>query len=341
MLARRFGGAERFHVDLSAALAHRGHDVMTISQAGSEAAHRLAAQDNLRCETIRTLGPWDPFAPRTILRLVRDHGAQVIQTSLARAAHLAGPAAARLGIPLAAHVHNFIKMKYFRRVDAFVPTTTFQRDYLARQGVPADNVRRISNFSAFDPVAAPRCRDPVTRIAAAGRFVPKKGFDLLLRSFQRPAAAGVQLYLAGAGPERRRLVKLAAALGLAEKVHFVGWQDDMRRFLPAADLFVLPSREEPFGFVLLEAMAAGLPIVAARCHGPREILDEDSAWLCDADNEAALTAALEAALADPAQRRRRAQAALALFRQRYTVDKVVPQFERLYRECIARGGKRV
>ena len=99
MLARKFGGAERFYVDLTNGLARRGHDILAISHARSKAALRLDKAANLHCESVRVLGPWDPLAPRKISRLVRAHGSELIQTSLGRAAHLAGQAASRLKVP--------------------------------------------------------------------------------------------------------------------------------------------------------------------------------------------------------------------------------------------------
>ena len=329
MLARKFGGAERFYVDLANGLARRGHEVLAISNVRSKAALRLDKRANLQCGSVRVLGPWDPLAPRKILKLTRDFAPDIIQTSLGRAAHLAGPAARRLNIPLVAHTHDFVDLKYFRNAAVFTPTTRAQRDYLVNQGIAPGKVRLIPNFSGFSPVTGVCCKREVTKIVAHGRFVHKKGFDLLLRSFSRAAGDHIRLYIAGDGAERRRLMDLATSLNLGERVCFAGWQDDIRSFLLQGDLFVLPSRYEPFGIAVLEAMACGIPIIATKCHGPVEILDNDSAWLCDADEDA-LTSALNTAISDPDGRQRRAQAAWTSFRERYAADQVIPRFENLY-----------
>lgn len=333
MLARKFGGAERFYVDLTNDLARRGHDILAISNARSKAALQLENLTNINRASVRVLGPWDPLAPRKILKLVRAFTPEVIQTSLSRAAHLAGPAARRLNIPLVAHTHDFVDLKYFKNTDVFTPTTAAQRDYLLSEGIPADGVRWIPNFSSISPVTAIQPRDNMTKIVALGRFVHKKGFDMLLRSFSRLAIDNIHLYLAGDGAERRRLMGLATSLNLGNKVRFAGWQDDVRSFLLQGDLFVLPSRYEPFGIAVLEAMACGIPIVATKCHGPVEILDDRSAWLCDA-NEDALTDALRTAINDPDGRRQRARAAWTSFRERYAADVVVPKFESLYETML-------
>ena len=337
MLAKKFGGAERFYVDLTNGLARRGHDILAISRARSKATLRLEKLPNVTRTSVRVLGPWDPLAPRKILKLVRDFAPDIIQTSLSRAAHLAGPAAHRLNIPLVAHTHDFVDLKYFKNAAVFTPTTAAQRDYLLGAGIPADGVRWIPNFSSLSPVTAIHGSDKVTKIVALGRFVHKKGFDLLLRSFSRVMNDNIHLYLAGDGVERRRLEDLAATLNLDNNVHFAGWQDDVRSFLLQGDLFVLPSRYEPFGIAVLEAMACGVPIVATTCHGPLEILDDDSAWLCDAEEDS-LAAALKTAISAPDGRQRRAQAAWTLFHERYAADKVVPRFENLYESLRASKG---
>ena len=336
MLARKFGGAERFYVDLTNGLARRGHEVLAISNVRSKAALLLDKLVNLQCGSVRVVGPWDPLAPRKILRLVRDFTPDIIQTFLGRATHLAGPAAHQLNVPLVAHTHDLVDLKYFRHTSVFTPATGMQRDYLAREGIPAERIRLIPNFSGFTPVSGVHCKPDVTNIVAHGRLVHKKGFDLLLRSFGRVAGAGMRLYIAGDGAERRRLTELASEFEPGgAKVCFVGWQDDIRSFLLRGDLFVLPSRYEPFGIAVLEAMACGIPIIATRCHGPVEILDEGSAWLCAAEEEA-LAAALRAAISDPDGRQRRARAAWVAFREHYAADKVVPEFESLYESLRAR-----
>ena len=329
MLARKFGGAERFYVDLTNGLARRGHQVLALSHSRSRAALRLEQRDNLDKGSVGVLGPWDLLAARKILKRVRDFAPDIIQTSLGRAAHLAGPAARRLNIPLVAHTHDFVDLKYFRNATVFTPTTQAQRDYLLDQGVAAGKICLIPNFSNFSPVTEVHSKPDVTKIVAHGRFVHKKGFDLLLRSFSRVASDTIHLYLAGDGVERRRLMDIATELKLGDRVRFVGWQEDIRNFLLQGDLFVLPSRYEPFGIAVLEAMACGLPIIATKCHGPVEILDNNSAWLCNADEDA-LADALNTALNDPDGRQRRAQKAWILFQERYAAEKVVPRFESLY-----------
>lgn len=123
-------------------------------------------------------------------------------------------------------------------------------------------------------------------VLAVGRLVPQKGFDVLLNAFAEPRLSELQLVLAGTGPERERLARQADGLGLTRRVHFVGAanRNHLGRLLRGATAFALPSRGEPFGIALLEAMAAGVPAVATAAGGvPEFATDGYNALLVDAD----------------------------------------------------------
>ncbi len=154
--------------------------------------------------------------------------------------------------------------------------------------------------------AAPADRRPGL-VAAAGRLVPAKGHDVLLRAFARLAAdrPATRLAIYGEGPERARLAALTAEFGLAGRVTLAGHVDDLPAALAHAEVFALASRREGFGNVVVEALAAGTPVVATRCAGPSRILaDGRFGRLVPPDDPAALADALAALLDDPAVRAR-------------------------------------
>ncbi|MFX0194954.1 MAG: glycosyltransferase family 4 protein [Candidatus Hodarchaeota archaeon] len=95
-----------------------------------------------------------------------------------------------------------------------------------------------------------------------GRLPPEKNVDRLLKEFRGLERNDVKLLIVGDGSERRRLEKKSGDLGLEEKVIFLGIREDVERFYSIADIFISPSKYEPFGQVILEAMASGLPCVA-------------------------------------------------------------------------------
>ncbi|WP_167568949.1 glycosyltransferase [Brevibacillus migulae] len=134
------------------------------------------------------------------------------------------------------------------------------------------------------------------QIVAAGRLTYQKGFDLLLAAFAQVAKAvqDARLAILGEGPLEGELKAQARALGIEERVSFLGFQENPYAFLAQADLFVLPSRWEGFPNILLEALACGCQVVAADCpSGPREILQGNRyGLLVEPERVAALTAGM-------------------------------------------------
>lgn len=166
-------------------------------------------------------------------------------------------------------------------------------------------------------------------IFAMGRFVPQKGFDVLLKAFARARLENFDLIVAGDGPERANLRELARAL---PNVHFWGRanREDVVRLLRGCAWFVLPSRVEPQGIVNLEAMAAGRAVVASRTGGvPEIVLDGETGVLVPPDDVAALARALQELAEQP--RRRAALGNAGLERaQLFDWDVLAAQYEEVY-----------
>ena len=301
----------------------------------------LDRRADLQCARVRCHGTWDPLCRWAIGRLLRRFAPDVVQTHMARASALGGWAARSAGYPTLAMLHTMINLKYYGAVDLFVPTTADQAAYLRENGVSADRLERIPHFRSLEPVAVARAPRPTDGVAKTlGRFVHKKGFDVLLHAAAHAAAQGApfRLEIGGDGPERNSLKALAARLGIGDRVTFCGWVDDVAAFLADADLFVLPSRIEPFGIVVLEAMACGVPIVATRVSGPLETLDDQTALLVPSDDPAALAEAMTAAFAAPDSAKTRADAALASFKSNYAEPAVMERYLAACRRLAAESG---
>jgi glycosyltransferase involved in cell wall biosynthesis len=133
-------------------------------------------------------------------------------------------------------------------------------------------------------------------LLTVGALTPQKGIDLLLQAFARwqPTAGDVQLYIGGDGPERARLQALAHSLGVAARVRWLGALAPARvpACMAACDAFVLASRHESFGVVLVEALMSGTPVLATRCGGPEGIVDDSNGVLVDANRVDALVQGL-------------------------------------------------
>jgi len=173
-------------------------------------------------------------------------------------------------------------------------------------------------------------------ILALGRVVEKKGFDLLVSAYAAMAAdqRTADLVVAGSGPALEGLERMASELGVGDRVHFVGRlsRRDVASAMSGATVFVMPSRLEPFGIVVLEAWRAGVPVVATNRGGAPEFVDDGrTGVLVDPFDTQALAAALGGLLADDARRLAIGQAGHERVRA-YDWPTVAQRYRTLYAE---------
>ena len=222
--------------------------------------------------------------------------------------------------------------RHYGALDALtVMTAADARDYGSLPGAP-----RV----ALIPNSVPELDGGVSAqeaelVVAAGRLTPQKGFDLLLRAWAPVAQRhpGWRLRIYGGGPEKARLERDITTLGIGGSVELAGRTKRLGAALAEASLFVLSSRFEGFGLVLVEAMGKGLPVVSFDCpRGPSDIVSpgEDGLLVPPEDVEA-FTAALLELIEDPA--RRRAMAASARVKaRRYDRSEIAPRWATLLAE---------
>jgi glycosyltransferase involved in cell wall biosynthesis len=149
------------------------------------------------------------------------------------------------------------------------------------------------------------------------------------------------LWIAGDGPLRRKLEQLAEELGVARRVRFLGWRTDRAALLRAADICVFPSRYEPFGTVMVEAWATGIPLVAAASAGPRAyVRDGENGLLVPIDDAKALATAIARCIADADLRQRLIAGGSAIYAAEFTEASFVAAITALYREMLAQAPAR-
>jgi len=185
--------------------------------------------------------------------------------------------------------------------------------------------------------------DNALTVATAGRFERQKGLIHLLRAFADVHAAlpAARLVIFGDGPLYSTLRTETSLLGLENVVVFAGWRSDLDVLLSGCDVFCLASLWETFGYVLLEAMAARLPIVATCVDGIPEVTgDGQCALLVPPANAAALAAALIALLKDGAQRAMLAEQGRQRVVREYTLARMIGRVEGIYEELLERVSAR-
>jgi glycosyltransferase involved in cell wall biosynthesis len=203
-----------------------------------------------------------------------------------------------------------------------------------RIAVVHNGIRLPSNPVPADPdLRAELLRGQRAIVLVPARLDPLKGHEFLLKAAR--TLEGVQVVLAGDGPERARLEGLVDELALTERVSFLGFRDDMPRLLASADVVVLPSLAEGLPLSLLEAMAAGTPVVATAIGGTDEAIEDGvTGLLVPPSDVPALAAGLERVLADPAEAHRRAEAGAARVASLFRAERMVERIEALYEDLL-------
>lgn len=224
-----------------------------------------------------------------------------------------------------------------------------QRDLVDNFGVdpasvvvvpPVLNVERIREESRRPLSGSSGWTEGEVRIVAAGRLVPEKGFDLLVRAVADLAGdLDARLAILGEGPERPRLERLVRSAGLADRVELPGYTPNPWSWMSRAHVYALSSRLEAFPTVLGEAMAVGLPIVAAECsEGVAEYLrDGGCGLLVPPEDPEAMADGIRTVASSPSLRssfRRRGRKRVEEFR----AERVVPRYEAAIAPVVDRAG---
>jgi glycosyltransferase involved in cell wall biosynthesis len=160
--------------------------------------------------------------------------------------------------------------------------------------------------------------------------VKRKGFHTLIEAVS--AVKNAHLWLLGDGEERENLERLAAELGVTDRLHFAGWQPDPRAHIAAADVFVMPSSHEPLGNVILEAWAMGKPVVSTKSEGPLWMMrDGEDGLLCDIGDVAGLAAALQRLSSDPGLREKLALGGANTLQTRFSQSAITEAYLALFK----------
>ncbi|HUO22314.1 MAG TPA: glycosyltransferase [Caulobacteraceae bacterium] len=322
------GGAETYYLALVQALAQDGlRQACAIRpHAGREA--RLQAL-GVPFVTAPFGGPLDFVSRGKVAALAKRHDAQALIAWMSRAARFSpkGPWA-RIG-----RLGGYYDLKYYRGFDALVGNTRDIQAWITRQGWPAERALYIPNFAEPGPEPAVDRTSLDTPadaplFLALGRLHPAKAHDVALKALARLPEAW--LWIAGSGPLEADLKALAAELGVAPRVRFLGWREDASALYRAADACLFPSRYEPLGNVVIQAWAHGLPVVAAASQGPKDLIAPGvDGLLAPIDDDEALAVAARRLIEEPALGARLAQAGAARVSGEFSRARVVAEWRTL------------
>ena len=299
-------------------------------------------------------------ATRTLLREVRP---AILHTHMAKAGTVGRTAAIAVRPrPVTLHTfHGHVLDGYFRPsvarafhqvertlarfTDVLIAVSPQVRDDLLALGIGTPERWRVVplglRLDGFAAVTGPsgRLRDrlglsaDVPLVGALGRIVPIKDLATMVRAVAR--LDGVHLALIGDGSQRDELEALVASLGVGGRVHLPGWADDVPGWVADLDVVCLTSRSEGTPVALIEALAAGCPVVATSVGGVPFVVDDGATgWLVPPGDPAAVAEAVGACLSDPGEAGRRAAAGRTEVLARFTADRLVADIRALYRELV-------
>jgi glycosyltransferase involved in cell wall biosynthesis len=353
------GGAQSYLAALLPALT--GPFDVTVAAHGMGPLREAAASSGAQFVPLRhvrrAINPWRDVAGLfELLRLVRRERPDILHASSSKAGVLARLAAALDGVPIrifTAHGWAFgaqsgSRSRLYRWADRLMrPLTTVTICVAERErtaGVAAhtcDAAKTVVIPNAVDVEAAPvsTVDRPTPRIVSVGRLKAPKDFQTLARALSLLPQDSYEALIVGDGPDRPAIQRRLRQLALEERVHLVGARDDVPAVLAEADVFVLSSRSEGMPVSVIEAMAAGLPVVASHVGGMSELVEDgETGFLVPPEDPTALTRVLATLLEDQALRRRLGDAGRERARREFDLDPFRRAHVELYSRELAKRG---
>lgn len=329
VFSSKLAGGEQHCIDLAHAQADLGHEVHIVGTQGSAMTRFVRPE-------VRYHGLALPILRGARLRhIVKRLSPDVCHGHLGPACKAVAtvPDVARLGT-----LHVGFKAHQHRRLDALVCVNQAQQSQLNGFG----GVSRVIHNWAPERTAAPvgpglraelGLQADQLLVGTAGRLHASKGMDLLVLAFKHFAPADAVLAILGEGEQREQLEKLAEG---DPRIRLLGFRSDVDAALAAMDLYVSPSREEAFPLSVLEAMRAGLPIVATRTQGLTELLAGQPGTLTPIGDAEALGAAIRSALDVLRSCPKQLRQAVTYELKRFDRSAAVASVMDFYAEAIAR-----
>lgn len=331
-----WGGMEKHVFDLALELARRRHSVHVIAHRNYQARFPAEVQFHPLPVECSRFNPRIHFALRQCLRRIKP---DVLHAHGNKAAQLVGQAPPGLASLRVGTVHGIKKShKAFLRQDAVIAVSPRVFENLdhgnkhliyngiaiegASERAPCPDANRV--LTTDDAAAPARC-------IAVGRLEPVKGFHTLIEAWaQLTQPARLTIY--GEGSERPRLERLIDTLNLRNDVTLPGYCEELQSVYRHAELAIISSEREGFSYVLIEALAAGCPVVSTPVAGPVELLPKPA--LSEDGSAEGLLAVIDQALSDLPRTRQAQVSAMQRIKTTFTIEAMVDNIERLYREAM-------
>lgn len=206
--------------------------------------------------------------------------------------------------------------------------------HFIRNGVDLSEITRSNDIA---PALLKYKREGQLIIGYIGQLIPRKGLDILFRALSAIPSIPWQLFLIGDGPQARELEQLSENLHISGNIHFMGFRTDRLAFLRGFDVFILPSRLEGIPRCLMEAMAAGIPVITSNIPGCNDLVtDKETGLLFEVDSVAELASAIKKMADSKELRTTLARCACSFVNERYAASRMAKEYESLFIRMLPR-----
>lgn len=235
-------------------------------------------------------------------------------------------------------IKNAVKILISKLFDKIIAVSSAVKDYIIKTYyIKTEKISVIYNGIEVNKFLEPRDRLGEVKnnqkiiIGSIGRLTKQKGFAYLIEAISKLPGRNIECLIAGDGELKKELETKVKKLGLDDKIKFLGWQKDIKSFLDKIDIFILPSLWEGFGIAILEAGAAGLPVVASKVNGIKEIIEDNKDGLLvePADSDE-LARKIESLLKDGNLRVELAANLRIKIKNNFNIKKIADSYEELY-----------
>ncbi|WP_377290001.1 glycosyltransferase [Rhizobium sp. SG2393] len=334
------GGAERFFVNLATAFGERGIKQRFIVRPGRVWENEIGGLGPMLQSEFRPYSPKGLWMRWKVHQIVRTWQPDVVMAWMSRSSKLLPKGAPAVKLTRLGDYPRHLKN--FRNNDLIVANAPGIAEACRGLGWRRP-LAVVSNFArevTITPVSRATLDTPEDAflVIGSGRFVNRKGFDVLVKAVADIPDAW--LWLVGEGEKRGELEALVREKGMEGRTRFTGWVEEPMNYVAAGNVFVMPSRHEPLGNVILEAWQADVPVVTTRSEGPSWFVREgEDALFCEIDDVAGTIAAINRLRSDPAlaeRLRREGRRRLdADFRRDAVVDAYLDLFRRVQAGDVA------
>ena len=322
-----------------------------VCKSGGTLANRLK-EGKISFETFDIPISWLPQTGIKFSEIIADFSPDVIHTRLSSAARIAGFWGQRARIPVVQTVDKFPKAHYHKDASFLLTCSESVKLHMVTLGFPPEKITTVFNpvdstLYSFDRNEADKTRKKLgilpneKIIIGAGRFVDWKGFDILIKAFKSflgQTHECVRLLLLGDGEDKDILCKLIKDLGIEDKVIMPGFVSNVRPYMWASDIFVLPSNKpEPFGIVLIEAMASGLASIATKAGGPLDIIEDGiNGYLVEINSYNDIADKIKLLVEDNNHRMEIANKGVKVVSEKFSVEEIARKHIEVYQKVLAR-----